>query len=371
MAIIEIFHEKVRFARCSQSYREFMERFFGFTVNEQAEVFHEKPATLDLGFLDAMAKCSENDNSLFVEERLPDGSAVNSCLRRVAINPKNGKIAIAVAVLSVKDANEGATYANIARALAADYFKLYYVDLDTEDFIEYSSVDNGERISAERHGEDFFAESRKDALEFIYHEDREKLINAFHKENVLDHLEKQGVFNLTYRLMINGEPVFVNMKAKRMHHDDGHIIIGVSNIDTQMKQKMILDRTRRNEMIYSGIMALSDDCICIYTVDIGTGDYSEYNAADSYKGLGLAKDGTDFFTKAIMYSSSVIPDEDQSILKERFTHENVMNDISENGHFTLEYHLIMSGETVPVRLKAALVKDSEDKELIIGVYRIR
>ena len=73
----------------------------------------------------------------------------------------------------------GASYGQVARALASDYVDLYYVNLDTEEFIEYSPVAELEDLAMERHGEDFFATSRRDARVHLYTEDQENFIKVF------------------------------------------------------------------------------------------------------------------------------------------------------------------------------------------------
>ena len=70
-------------------------------------------------------------------------------------------------------------YAHIAKALSADYVNLYYVNMDTEKFVEYSPDPVREDLAVERHGGDFFATSRSDALKHLYKDDQEAFVSAF------------------------------------------------------------------------------------------------------------------------------------------------------------------------------------------------
>ena len=90
-------------------------------------------------------------------------------------------------VLSVMEdsGNAGASIGDVTRALSSDYINLYYVDLDTEQFIEYTTDASLENLVVERRGEDFFSASAKDAQLFIFKDDREYFTEAFTKENVL------------------------------------------------------------------------------------------------------------------------------------------------------------------------------------------
>ena len=229
MAVIEIYDGQVRFARTNQSYREFMDRYFAFKVNDKHETYHDKPKDAAEIFIKTLVRSSETGDTMYVDETLPDSSIVHSCLRRLAVNRCSGKIAVAVAVLSIVKDETGTTYANIARALAADYVNLFYVDLEDESFIEYSSIAGDDELALERHGKSFFEASRKDALKLIHKDDREQFIKAFTKENILSEIDRCGTFVYSYRLLKDDVPVLVNMKAVRMQHDRKHIIIGVRN----------------------------------------------------------------------------------------------------------------------------------------------
>ena len=281
MAVVEINKEQVRFARTNPSYREFMKRHFAFTVDNKPESFHDKPAAVASQFMQALIEsCKDSSYKLFVEERMPSNAIVHSCLRRLAVNPVTGTVAVAVAVLSVSDAEQGISYANIARALSADYFSIFYVDITNDTFFEYTSDIGEENLTMERCSENFFEKAREDALKYLYSEDRETFVEAFVKENILRQIEEHGTFTVSYRLVRNGEPFYVNMKATSIQDNPNHIIIGVSDIDPQMKQQELLEKVHWNEITFSRIMALSGNYLCMYAVDIDTEYYVEYIAAD-------------------------------------------------------------------------------------------
>jgi len=126
----------------------------------------------------------------------------------------------------------------IAQALAADYFSIYYVDLETDDFVEYSAQQNYRELGIENEGADFFALSRRNIPRVVYTEDQEKILAVFTKENLLRELAKDGTLTLTYRLMIGGQPTYVSMKATQMaDQHDPHLVIGINNIDAQMRRE--------------------------------------------------------------------------------------------------------------------------------------
>ena len=370
MSIIEINDGKVRFSRSNQSYRDFMERHFGFRINNKVGPFQDKAESMLSPFMQALVKSSKENGNLYVDEKLPSGAIAHSCLHRLGMNPVTGTTAIAVAVLSVSGSERGTSYASIARALAADYFNLFYVNINDDTFFEYTTKDGADELAIERHDTDFFRKSREDALKRLYHEDHDKFMKVFTKENILREIDECGFFSVSYRLIINDEPIYVHLKTMRMQDDPGHIIIGISNVDQHMKQKEMLERIQRNELAYSRIMALSDNFLCIYTIDAKTDEYEEYRAAAQYESLGLAKNGTKFFQKALENSLNTLPENDRKMFMKQFTKENVLNRIREKGVFTIGYHVIIAGEAIPVFLRAVLVNEDSGEKVIIGVYRL-
>lgn len=130
------------------------------------------------------------------------------------------------------------TYAGIAQALAADYFCIYYVNTETDRFIEYSSHSKYRELGIEQSGSDFFELSRRNMKRVIHPDDEQMFLSVFTKENVLAALSDDRTFTFTYRLLFPDGPTYAHMKATRMEdHDDPHIVIGVSNIDEQMRRE--------------------------------------------------------------------------------------------------------------------------------------
>lgn len=368
MGIIEINGDTTRFVRSNQSYRDFIKRFFGFDLSYEGSSFAKYS---DSFMYNVVRTCCELGSRAFYDEKMPDGSIVHSFARKIGTNPVNGNIAVALVVLSITDPGEGTTYSDIARALAADYYNIYYVDLETERFIEYSSPVGGEELAMERHGENFFESAKRDTMTRIYEEDREPFLSGFNKENILKELDEQGVFTTTYRLVDTGDPMYVNMKIMRMQPDGKHLIIGISIIDSQMKQQELINRIQKEESAYARVMALSGDYFSLYTIDPDTGQYFEFSTTEEYDSLGLAKSGDDFFRQTVIDVQTALLPEDQLMFMRDFSKEKVLNEINEKGSYLLKYRLLINGVPKPVVLKIVPVKESDGEKLIAGVREWR
>ncbi len=135
--------------------------------------------------------------------------------------------------------NASNMYSHIARTLSSSYSLLYYVDLETEDFIEYRSDGEAGELSGERQGKDFFTVSSQDAANQMYPEDLQVFLTTFTKENILHTIDEHGEFKMSYRLMTDGDPKLMSMRVTRMQGDERSIIIVVNASD---------DLNARNEL---------------------------------------------------------------------------------------------------------------------------
>ena len=133
---------------------------------------------------------------------------------------------------------EHITFSKVAQALAGDYFSIYVVDPDTDNYVQYSSAKEYESVGIEKSGEDFFNLCRKNIEELIHPDDRTRFLNIFSKDKIMAIVKRDGSFTTKYRLILDGVPVYVSMKVTLLEDEDGkHLVIGTNNIDAQMKRE--------------------------------------------------------------------------------------------------------------------------------------
>ena len=366
MAILEINSGTARYIRSNQSYREFAGRLFKADIADVRIDLNASGTEAGYGFFWAIKQCCDNGNRIFFDEKMQDGSTVHSFMRRISVNPVTGSMAVAVAVLSISEPDDSATYADIASSLAADYYNIFLIDLDTNDYIEYSRQAGSEEMTLERHGEDFFESARRDAMTRVYPEDRGSFLASFTRENVLRSIDTLDIYTKLYRLMDTGVPVYVNMKITRMHGSN-RLILGVSNVDAPMKQKVHNEELQKERETLIQVMALSDGYVALYMVDLKTEHYAEFSASEDVNSLGAAAEGEDFFRQSFEDAGKYCYAEDVRHFREQFTRENVLQRIRENGRFSINYRPMIHGEPKPVTLKAVLPKNGNADKLLIGV----
>ena len=105
---------------------------------------------------------------------------------------------------------------------------LYYVNADSEEFIEYQKSEDGSVLSEVRRGWHFFSDCKKELSEKVYPDDRDNFLAAMNRKSLMKSLEQKNTFVITYRLTSDNGPVYVSMKISKMD-DEQFIIIGISD----------------------------------------------------------------------------------------------------------------------------------------------
>ena len=369
IAVLELRDGEAIYARNNRAYKNFFKRFYGIDIVDGQTALHLTDDATFSAWLSVLKQCGENGNRVFFDHTTPDGSVIHWFARRIAVNPVTGSAALAVAVLSITEPDEKTTYADIARSLAADYYNIYVIDLETDDYIEYSSDVGGEELSVKRHGKDFFESAKQDTQTRIYEEDRESFLKWFTKENVLREIDAQGVFTATYRLIDTGTPTYVNMKINRMQ-GRSRLILGISIIDAQMKQQEEEKKLRQERVLLERIAALAGNYIALYIVDPVTERFFKYSSSTEYAQLGLTEHGEAFFDQVITDGEKVLYPEDRERLLHVLTKDNVLHTIRHSGLFVYNYRLLIEGRYVPVSLRATLLREDEGVKILFGVNRL-
>lgn len=267
---------------------------------------------------------------------------------------------------------ENISFSAIAQALAADYFSIYYVDTETDRFIEYSAHDDYDQLGIEKSGDDFFNLSRKNILRVAHPDDRDRILSAFTKENLLGEMRRNGTFTLNYRLIFGDRVNSVSMKATFLPGDNGRsIVIGVNSINAQLEREQEYDRTKKESVTFASIaQALAADYFSIYYVNTETDRFIEYSAHDDYEALGIEKEGDDFFDLSSRNILRVVHPDDTDKILSAFTKEKIMHELDKNGTFTLDYRLMLGDKVNYVSMKATKLSVEDDNHIVIGVNNI-
>lgn len=128
-------------------------------------------------------------------------------------------------------------YQSIIRKLAQEYFRIFYVNIQTDSYLIYDPFDPNADFDVEHEASDFFLQSSRDMFDTLYEDDVETFFSAFQKEKIVQAIQDHGEFSLIYRVKHQGGYNFVNMKGTKLDGDEDHIIVGVKNIDADVKRE--------------------------------------------------------------------------------------------------------------------------------------
>ncbi len=269
-----------------------------------------------------------------------------------------------------KARNANIIFTHIAQTLAQGYTFLYYVNLDSEEYIEFQTDDVSGVLTETRRGWHFFEQCQIELEQVVYPDDRAIVLDALDRRKLVDKLSRNKTVVVNYRLIQDAGATYVSMRVSRMTDDDRYIIIGVMDVDEQMKQRRAAERMKEERIAYTRLSALTGDYLCIYVVVPETGYYREFSASPSYERLVQAKSGDDFFAATQEAAARINHPEDLNRFLSTFTRENILSEIEHRGIFTLSYRIMMDGAPVYVQLKAAIVQEKEGARLIVGIIDI-
>lgn len=264
-------------------------------------------------------------------------------------------------------AAESRIYGEISMALSSRYEVIYYIDAQTNRYTEYSSSDNYAKLGIKKQGEDFFTAAVEDIDRYIDPEDRKRIRDIMKKENFLEALEQTGTLSCTYRQLLDGRSQYVTMTAVSPKNDANRIIIGITNVDIQIRREKA---AREESETYGQIInALAKQYEGIYYVNLDNDHYQEFSASDKYARLKIGEVGEDFFTDTQRNMKRDIYAEDYPIMEKAMEKQQFISDLEQTGSTSITYRLMLEGRPQYVTLIA--IRPREDsRHVIVAVSNI-
>ena len=264
-------------------------------------------------------------------------------------------------------AEESETYSLISKALASRYEVIYYVDTDTNAYMEYSSSETYSKLGIVKKGSNFFQKSHEDILLYIHPEDTRALITALNREKLLEQLASERSVTLMYRQYLDGRLQYMKMVIVRPQNESSRLVVGVMNIDEQMRREK--EAEKASETFSEIIKALALRYEVIYYVNIETNAYQEYTSSVKYAKLDISGTGSDFFADTQKNLKRDIFPDDYAMMAESMKKSSLLNNLHETGSTSLNYRLMLDGRPQYVTLFAIRpVQDSS--HIIVAVANV-
>ncbi len=372
---IDIDTDNFTFYRTNSSYAEAGLQmdgsdFFNMTISDLQNSVHpeDKERVIEQMTKDRLVSNLEKTGSVSFTYRQKLGGEMKY-MRLLAFLQKEHKNRIVVAVRDVdalvrrenEAAAEAESYSHIARALASRYEVIYYIDLDTNAYTEYSASEQYSKLGVRTTGKDFFAACEHDIKQYIHPDDAPDLIKQLKRDKVIKALSSTGSTSYTYRQQLGDRIQYVTLIAVRPKNDSHNIIMALLNIDDQIRREQVMKR--ETETFSEIINALALRYEVIYYVDATSGEYTEYSSSIKYAKLKIGEKGSDFFGDTQRNMKRDIYSEDYPMMAKAMTKEVVMARLNETGQYNLTYRLVLDGR--PQYVTLVIIRANDDSEHII------
>ena len=253
------------------------------------------------------------------------------------------------------------TYSRIAGALASRYEVIYYVNINSNKYTIYSSSDIYAKMGTARQGKNFFADTIEDVKKYIHKDDVNYVLAELDKKTLIDNLREGGTVVLTYRQQLGDDIKYVSLNAVAPKNDPAHIVIGVLNIDAQMKHEQSI--VEESELYNYVAMALASRYEVIYRVNINTNEYYEFSSSEKYTKLEVGNRGEDFFADSQRNMKHDIYEEDYEMMAQAIDKEHIMKQLDHVNKIYLHYRLNLDGR--PQYVSLVIMRLDKDSDYII------
>ena len=206
----------------------------------------DQEKAIKLHYKDTMLKNLEHRNSYSLSWRLVVNEQVKH-IRHTEIMARDKKH-ILVCIENIDDEvkadlehkenqKKSVTYTQIAVSLASHYDLIYYVNSQTEHYVEFSTRKIYGELEIQEEGDEFFSTAEQNADRIIHPEDRERIKLFVNKDHFISNLENNRQLIEDYRMVVDGnEPQYTRMTVS-WASDKTHFIICIENREEIVKKE--------------------------------------------------------------------------------------------------------------------------------------
>ncbi len=258
----------------------------------------------------------------------------------------------------------------IADVLLPDFISVYYIDILTEEYICYFVSPDTHTLEIKKSGNDFFKHLQEYTEEHVYAPDLNSFQETIQKEKLISRVAIGGEEFFNYRVLTAGKAVYHQL---RINHDcrDGveYLVISVKNVDKQVNEKKLADRTENERDIYNRIVeSLTAKYDVIYYVDPDSGKYSEFREDIENGSLDIQTKDGDFFEDTTKNIEEIIFPQDRFRINNIVEKNNLLSLMAGKKTYSVDYRMIVEGKIQYTRMTIARVSDHN--HIVIGVINI-
>lgn len=259
-------------------------------------------------------------------------------------------------------------YSQISSSLAGEYEAIYYIDIESGRYREISVSDSYLSMNVPKKGEDFYTETRENAIRYAHPDDRAFAESMYYKETMLGKLEKQKSYSYTYRVMVGDEARYYRFDVM-LSEDGKHIVLCDKDIqDTITAENAMLEKQKASITFTQIAESLASNYDVIYYVDPETGEYTGFTAHNIYGEFEVNESGSDFFNECKKNIGLIIHPDDKERMFEALDKDFLLTTLEGRKQFDIKYRHVVNGKVQHTAFSAR--KSTDKKHIIISVENI-
>ena len=291
------------------------------------------------------------------------GCLIANCLIHIYVE-EDEKIENHKLTAEVKKEKE--RYSQISASLATDYEAIYYISIETGQYMEVSYSKLNESMKIPHEGADFYSETRENIDNYVHPDDRAFASSMYYKD--VRNLEGRKSYSYEYRIMVGDEARYFRFMVM-LSEDGKHFVLCVKDIqDTITAETAMLEKQRLSVTFSRIAESLASNYDVIYYVDTQTGEYVGYTSKNIYGGLKVNESGEDFFEDAKRNATGMVHPQDVDKVVAIFDKDYMLTILSRRKQLDFKYRLIVNERIQHTRMSAR--KSSDNFHMIICVESI-
>lgn len=270
--------------------------------------------------------------------------------------------------VQVGEKKEKEIHDNIALTMAEDYEAIFYIEIESSEYMSFSKSPKYMSMGAVETEKDFFKDTLKNIESCVYPNDRE-FAKSFHsKEAMLKNLEGRRSFSFKYRVVINNEPRYFLFTVMR-DHSGQYLILYEKDIEDELNAEKAQKENQKKTVTFGQIAeSLASNYDEIYYVDIENLSYVCYQVNNLYGQLEINRTGDDFYSECRVNIPLVVYRQDCERVSEFIKRDNMIAALENRRDYTLTYRIMASDTPKYTRMRVR--KTSDGTHFIIGVENI-
>ena len=357
--------------------------FYEYVTNNAVQMIHEEDRGLVADYLryDNLIKSVEPGQTKDVKFRyVAEGTPEYYTMRVIRLDDNGkGEPVFIIGLENINDEErrnrvvqkikeEREVYNQIAKSLACEYESIYYVDIETGKYMEFSPNDYYESMKIPKNWDDFYQDMRENARDYAHPDDREFAVSLYNKETMKKMLHRKRSFTYKYRIMVAGVPRYFQFSVMRVN-EGKNFVLCVKDIQEEIDAEQERIEKQKKSFSFSQIAeSLASNYDVIYYVDIADSSYVGYTSKNIYGHMEVQEEGADFYQDSAVNLPKLVHPDDQERILHVLTKDYLITSLEEQKNLTVDYRLLINGEPQFTRLN--IRKSSDDSHFIIGVENV-